>query len=72
MLPVPVHVPWVAVKVDPTTVEPLIVGSAVFVGPVGAAVTATVALEAAVAGPSEFEAVTRTRRREPTSPVAAM
>ena len=43
-----------------------------FVGPVGAAVTATVALEAAVAGPSEFEAVTRTLSREPTSPVAAM
>ncbi len=67
VIPVPVHVPWLAVSVWPTAAWPLIVGGWVLGGPC-AAVTAAVAFEAAVFGPSAFAAVTRNRNRNPTSP----
>jgi len=45
------------------------VGRAVFGGPAWPLIVA-VALDATVSEPSAFEPVTRTRRREPTSPAA--
>ena len=62
------HVPGSAVSASPTTVVPLIVGGAVFVGPAAWAVTACVAFETAAFVPSAFPAVTRIRSRKPTSP----
>ena len=70
VIPVPVYVPGLAVSASPTTVDPEIVGGAVFGGPTGA-VTAAVAFETAGAPtPSAFDAVTLTRSRKPTSPAA--
>jgi hypothetical protein len=61
----PLQLPVEAVSVWPTTVLPLIVGSAVFVG---GATTAGVGLEVATDEPLLLEAVTLTRRAWPTSP----
>jgi hypothetical protein len=69
VMPLPVHVPGFAVSVWPTTVDSTIVGGCVFGGP-ACPLTTSVAFEATVAAPSAFDAVTRTRRREPTSPDA--
>jgi len=69
VMPVPVHVPGLAVRVCPTTVGPTIVGIAVFGGPAWPLIVA-VALDATVSEPSALDPVTRTRRREPTSPAA--
>ena len=63
------HWPGVAVSVEPERAVPTIVGSATRTGGCDAAVTAAVALDAATAEPSAFEAVTRTRRRDPRSPL---
>ena len=60
-----------AVSVEPTAGVPVIVGGAVFGGP-ACAVTRSVAFDATVVAPSEFDAVTRTRSRKPTSAVATM
>jgi hypothetical protein len=69
VMPLPVHVPGLAVSASPTTVEPEIVGGAVLGGPAWT-VTAAVAFETADAWPSEFVPVTLTRSRKPTSPAA--
>jgi hypothetical protein len=69
VIPVPVHVPGFDVNVCPTTREPTIVGGAVLGGPAGPPTT-SVAFEATVALPSLFDPVTRTRKRELTSPTA--
>jgi hypothetical protein len=65
MGPAPVQVPGFAVKVEPSTIEPDIVGPFVFTG--APALTTLVALDATVVEPAEFVAVTRTRIRNPTS-----
>jgi hypothetical protein len=56
--------PVVVVSACPSTADPDTTGSEVLVG--RAEITG-VAFEAAVCGPSAFAAVTRTRRRDPTS-----
>ena len=63
----PTQVPLLAVSVCPTCGVPDTVGGAVFRGLAGAACTTAVAFEVALAEPSEFAAVTRTRSRCPTS-----
>ena len=69
---VPVHVPVVAVSVEPWVAKPEIVGSAEFTGTPEPPdeVTTAVALELALVEPLEFVAVTLTRRVEPTSPLS--
>src|SRR5918994_5266436 len=59
----PVQAPVFAVRVWPTCGVPLMVGGAVSRGRAGAACTIAVAFDVAVADPSEFDAVTRTRSR---------
>ena len=68
---VPVHVPFVPVKVWPTTSEPEITGSTVFFGAADGT-TADVAEESALAWPAPFVAVTRMRKRNPTSLLASL
>ena len=63
---VPVQLPFDPVSACPWTAEPEIVGSAVFFG-ADAVVTVEVALDSALSWPAPFVAVTRTRRRDPTS-----
>jgi hypothetical protein len=63
---VPVHVPLVPVSVCPTTSEPEMTGSIVFFGWLADA-TVEVDEESALAWPTAFVAVTRARKREPTS-----
>jgi hypothetical protein len=62
----PDHVPFVAVRVDPTVEVPVIWGSAVFCGAV-AAVTVPVCVDSAVAVPDELCAVTAVRKVWPPS-----
>src|SRR5262245_45482784 len=64
------HAPWEAVSVDPTRAVPAIAGSPVLRGRAAAAGTSAVGFDAAVAAPSPFEAVTRTRSRAPASAAA--
>ena len=54
----PVQVPSTAVRVEPSAGVPVTLGDTVFTG--GAAVTATVGLEAWLVGPPGFVAVTTT------------
>jgi hypothetical protein len=61
------QVPWLAVSLDPTTALPETTGSATLAG---TEPMSSVGFEAAVAVSPPFVAVTRTRRREPTSPFA--
>src|SRR5439155_23849 len=68
---VPDQVPFVPVSVWPTTSEPETTGSLVFFGALDAT-TVEVAEESALAWPAPFVAVTRTRRRKPTSPLATV
>jgi hypothetical protein len=63
----PLHVPAFAVSVCPTAAEPETVGGFVAAGFVAAACTVAVWFDAALADPSVFVAVTRTRRVKPTS-----
>jgi hypothetical protein len=66
---VPDHVPVVAESVCPSCAVPVIAGSAVLLGV--AAPTVAVGLDADVAEPPLFEAVTATTSVEPTSPDVA-
>src|SRR5277367_3868864 len=66
---VPLHVPVVDVRVEPTAAVPEIVGSTVLVGPVPAARTTAVCAEAADDEPSAFAATTVIRIVLPTSAV---
>src|SRR5262249_4261457 len=66
----PVQVPVDATRVSPSVVVPVIVGNALLTGapePPPLAVTTFVAFESALAEPTLLDAVTRTRRRCPTS-----
>jgi hypothetical protein len=65
----PAHEPLLAVRLCPTCGVPAIVGGAVFRGApaAGAASTIALAFDVDAAEPSAFVAVTRTRRRQPTS-----
>ena len=65
----PVQVPVVVVSVDPSTAEPEITRSAVLAG-ADTAVTTAVCSDPALAEPSAFDAVTRTRSVKPMSPTA--
>jgi hypothetical protein len=59
----PTHVPLFAVRVCPTWGVPDTVGGVVLRGRAGAACTTAVGFDVALAEPSEFAAVTRTRKR---------
>ena len=59
----PTQVPLFAVSVCPTCGVPDTVGGTVFRGRAGAGWTTAVAFDVALAEPSEFAAVTRTRKR---------
>ena len=64
----PFHAPGETRRALPIAAVPLSVGAWTFVGrPVSAARIVAVAFEATVRWPSAFAAVTRTRRRRPTS-----
>jgi hypothetical protein len=64
---VPDQLPRSAVSVWPSCAVPEIVGAAVLVGAVGAAVTTAVSAELAEVDPALLVAVTRTRMVDPTS-----
>lgn len=63
----PVQLPFVVESLAPTTAEPVIAGSPVLTGPVWSTTMLVASEKGAAAVPSEFEAVTCTRRRDPTS-----
>ncbi len=63
----PLQLPGLAVRVWPLCGVPEIVGGWVLTGGVDCPCTTAVGLDVAVACPATFEAVTATRRVEPTS-----
>src|SRR4051794_18495009 len=69
---VPVQLPGPAVSVWPLRAVPEIVGGELLTGAVDGATTDAVWFEVAVAVPTEFLAVTTTRRVLPTSPAATV
>ena len=64
---VPLQLPGLAVRVCPLWAVPEIVGREVFTGGEEVPWTTAVALDVALACPATFDAVTATRRVEPTS-----